>query len=165
MIKARGNEFQSNPDNAMGREFTNLLHHWGYQCRNWPYFQNVKIERIHNMAKSGVLSQRIPTSMQSTTHIDAPAHVVQGTPFIDEVPLPHYFGSGIVVNLPKKKWESITADDLERPCGQVIRQWQGCPDHRRVRRIGHGGGAGAGRCGLQAGSGRRKSRRSCRDRG
>ena len=49
------------------------------------------------MAKSGVLSQRITTSMHNTTHIDAPAHVVQGTPFIDEVPLPHFFGSGIVV--------------------------------------------------------------------
>ena len=29
------------------------------------------------MAKSGVLSQRITTSMHNTTHIDAPAHVVQ----------------------------------------------------------------------------------------
>ena len=43
-----------------------------------------------------VLSQRITTTMHATTHIDAPAHVVQGTPFIDEVPLPHFFGSGIV---------------------------------------------------------------------
>ena len=46
----------------------------------------------------------------NTTHIDAPAHVVQGTPFIDEVPLPHFFGSGIVISLPKKKWEQITYD-------------------------------------------------------
>ncbi|MFN0192735.1 MAG: cyclase family protein [Aestuariivirga sp.] len=112
-IKVRGIEFQENLDNPMGLEFVNLSHRWGYQCPNWPYFQDVKIERIHYMAKSGVLSQRITTSMHSTTHIDAPAHVVQGTPFIDEVPLPQFFGSGIVVSLAKKKWESITADDLE----------------------------------------------------
>jgi hypothetical protein len=74
------------------------------------------------MAKSGVLSQRITTTMHATTHIDAPAHVVQGTPFIDEVPLPHFFGTGIVVNLPKKKWEPITGDDLEKACGHVIRK-------------------------------------------
>ena len=55
------------------------------------------------MAKSGVLIQRITTSMHATSPIDAPAHVVQGTPFIDGVPLPHFFGSGIVVPLPKKK--------------------------------------------------------------
>jgi quercetin dioxygenase-like cupin family protein len=59
--------------------------------------------------------------MHNTTHIDAPAHVVQGTPFIDEVPLPHFFGSGIVVSIPKKKWESITYDDLEKAAGSAVR--------------------------------------------
>ena len=60
--------------------------------------------------------------MHATTHIDAPAHVVQGTPFIDEVPLPHFFGTGIVVSLPKKKWEPITGEDLEKACGHTIRK-------------------------------------------
>jgi kynurenine formamidase len=121
MITIRGVDFEENLANAMGLKFYNLSHRWGFQCPNWPYFEDVKIERIHYMAKSGVLSQRITTSMHSTTHIDAPAHVVQGTPFIDEVPLPHFFGSGIVVSIPKEKWESITADDLEKACGKAIR--------------------------------------------
>src|SRR6266568_4610922 len=82
--------FEENLKNDMGLEFYNLSHRFGYQSPNWPYFEDVKIERIHYMAKSGVLSQRITTSMHNTTHIDAPAHVIQGTPFIDEVPLhPH----------------------------------------------------------------------------
>ena len=110
--KIRGVTFEENLNNSMGLEFYNLSHRFGYQSPNWPYFEDVKIERIHYMAKSGVLSQRITTSMHNTTHIDAPAHVVQGTPFIDEVPLPHFFGSGIVVSIPKKKWEPITYDDL-----------------------------------------------------
>src|SRR6266566_4043337 len=105
----------------MGLEFYNLSHRFGYQSPNWPYFEDVKIERIHYMAKSGVLSQRITTSMHNTTHIDAPAHVIQGTPFIDEVPLPHFFGSGIVVSIPKKKWEQITYDDLEKAAGKSVR--------------------------------------------
>jgi kynurenine formamidase len=49
------------------------------------------IERIDYMAKSGVLSLRITTSMHNTTHIDAPAHVVGDTPFIDEVPAAAFF--------------------------------------------------------------------------
>ena len=106
--------FEENLKNDMGLEFYNLSHRFGYQSPNWPYFEDVKIERIHYMAKSGVLSQRITTSMHNTTHIDAPAHVVQGTPFIDEVPLPHFFGSGIVVSIPKKKWEPITGDDKKK---------------------------------------------------
>jgi len=121
-ITVRGIEFQSNLDNPMGIEFYNLSHRFGFQCPNWPYFRDVRIERMHYMAKSGVLSQTITTTMHVTTHIDAPAHVVQGTPFIDEVPLPHFFGSGIVVSIPKKKWEPITGDDLERACGKAIRK-------------------------------------------
>ena len=119
--KIRGVMFEENLKNQMGLEFYNLSHRFGYQSPNWPYFEDVKIERIHYMAKSGVLSQRITTSMHNTTHIDAPAHVVQGTPFIDEVPLPHFFGSGIVVSIPKKKWEPITGDDLEQACGKIVR--------------------------------------------
>src|SRR4026207_1687108 len=79
----------------MGLEFYNLSHRFGYQSPNWPYFEDVKIERIHYMAKSGVLSQRITTSMHNTTHIDAPAHVLQGTPLIAEVPTPTFSRSGI----------------------------------------------------------------------
>nr|WP_082206101.1 cyclase family protein [Pannonibacter phragmitetus] len=105
----------------MGLEFYNLSHRFGFQSPNWPYFEDVKIERIHYMAKSGVLSQRITTSMHNTTHIDAPAHVVEGTPFIDEVPLPHFFGSGLVVSIPKKQWEQITYDDLEKAAGKAVR--------------------------------------------
>ncbi len=119
--KIRGVTFEENLNNDMGLQFYNLSHRFGYQSPNWPYFEDVKIERIHYMAKSGVLSQRITTSMHNTTHIDAPAHVVQGTPFIDEVPLPHFFGSGIVVSLPKKKWEPITYDDLEKAAGKIVR--------------------------------------------
>ena len=122
MVEIRGIEFQANTDNDMGLEFVNLSHRFGYQCPNWPYFKDVAIERKHYMAKSGVLSQTITTTMHVTTHIDAPAHVVQGTPFIDEVPLPHFFGSGLVVSVPKKKWESITGDDLEKACGHAIRK-------------------------------------------
>ena len=121
MKKIRGVSFEENENNAMGLSFYNLSHRFGYQSPNWPYFEDVKIERIHYMAKSGVLSQRITTSMHNTTHIDAPAHVVQGTPFIDEVPLPHFFGSGIVISIPKKKWEQITYDDLEKAAGKVVR--------------------------------------------
>ena len=81
--KIRGVMFEENLNNSMGLEFYNLSHRFGYQSPNWPYFEDVKIERIHYMAKSGVLSQRITTSMHNTTHIDAPGHVVAG----DRLPL------------------------------------------------------------------------------
>ena len=74
-VTIRGIDFQENLNNDMGLEFVNLSHRFGYQCPNWPYFKDVAIERKHYMAKSGVLSQTITTTMHVTTHIDAPAHV------------------------------------------------------------------------------------------
>jgi kynurenine formamidase len=103
----------------MGLQFYDLSHPWGLGQPCWPYFEDVKIERLHGMSKSGVLTQKITTVMHSGTHIDAPAHVVQGTPFMDEVPLPYFFGTGVVVSIPKKKWEVITAADLEAARPQI----------------------------------------------
>jgi kynurenine formamidase len=96
-----------------GLQFFDLSHPWGHNAPLWPYFPDVKIERFHYHAKSGVLSQQITTFMHCTTHTDAPAHVIEGTPFIDEVPLSSYFGTGVVISIPKEKWEVITAEDLE----------------------------------------------------
>lgn len=101
-INIRGIDFQENTNNDMGIEFYNLSHRFGYQCPNWPYFRDVRIERMHYMAKSGVLSQTLTTTMHVTTHIDAPAHVVQSTPFIDEVPLPHFLDQDLLFQFPKR---------------------------------------------------------------
>lgn len=102
------------PYTTTGLKYYELSHSWGLGQPNWPYFQDVQIERIHYHAKSGVLTQRITTVMHSGTHIDAPAHVVEGTEFIDEMPLEKFFGTGVVVSIPKKKWEIVTPDDLEK---------------------------------------------------
>src|SRR4051794_29645069 len=78
-----------------GLQFFDLSHPWGHHAPLWPYFPDVKIERFHYHAKSGVLSQQITTFMHCTTHTDAPAHVIEGTEFMDEVALSKYFGTGV----------------------------------------------------------------------
>ena len=47
-----------NLNNDTGMEFYDLSHPWGFQTPNWPYFEDVKIERMHYHAKSGVLTQK-----------------------------------------------------------------------------------------------------------
>ncbi|MDT4944756.1 MAG: hypothetical protein QOH14_1489 [Pseudonocardiales bacterium] len=106
-------------DPHTGVQFFDLSHPWGHNAPLWPYFPDVKIERFHYHAKSGVLSQQITTFMHCTTHTDAPAHVIEGTPYIDELPLASYFGTGVVVSIPKEKWEVITADDLENATPEI----------------------------------------------
>jgi len=51
--------------------------------------------------------------MHCTTHTDAPAHVIEGAPFMDEVPLKSSFGNAVCVDISKERWEVITPEDLE----------------------------------------------------
>jgi hypothetical protein len=44
-----------------GLQFFDPSHPWGHDAPLWPYFPDVKIERFHYHAKSGVLSQQITT--------------------------------------------------------------------------------------------------------
>jgi kynurenine formamidase len=106
-------------DPQTGVQFFDLSHPWGHNAPLWPYFPDVRIERFHYHAKSGVLSQQSTTFMHCTTHTDAPAHVIEGTPFIDELPLASYFGTGVVVSIPKEKWEVVTAEDLENAAPEI----------------------------------------------
>src|SRR5512136_36621 len=87
---------------------------FGDKCPLWPYFEDVKIERVHYHAKSGVLSQRITTVMHCTTHADSPVHVIEGLEYTDEIPLDKYYGTGVVVSIPKSKWGVIKPEDLEK---------------------------------------------------
>ena len=100
-------------------EFYDLSHPWGDKVPLCPYFPDVKIERFHYHAKSGVLSQQITTFMHCTTHTDAPAHVIDSAPFMDEVPLDRFFGTAVVVSIPKERWEVITPDDLEKATPKI----------------------------------------------
>ena len=94
-------------------QFFDLSHPWGHGVPAWPYFEDVKIERLHGMAKSRVLTQKITTVMHSGTHIEAPGHVIEGTPLLHEIPLHNFFGTGVVLDIPKGKWEVVTAEDLD----------------------------------------------------
>ena len=67
--KIRGITFEETLKNTMGLAFYDLSHPFGLQKPNWPYFRDVQIDRIHDMAKSGVRSQRIATGMHHGTDI------------------------------------------------------------------------------------------------
>ena len=100
-------------------KLVDLSHPFGAGCPLWPYFEDVKIERMHYHAKSGVLSQKITTVMHCTTHADSPGHVVEGLRFTHELPLDLYYGTGVVVDIPKNRWELITAADLENATPRI----------------------------------------------
>ena len=63
----------------MGKKrLVDLSHPFGDKVPLWPYFADVKIERMYYHAKSGVLSQVITTTMQGTTRTGSPSKVWTG---------------------------------------------------------------------------------------
>jgi len=95
---------------------------FGDKCPLWPYFQDISIERIHYHAKSGVLTQKITTTMHTTTHADSPAHVFEGGAYTDQIPLDKYYGTGVVIDVGNLgKWGNITGDILENATPRVER--------------------------------------------
>jgi kynurenine formamidase len=95
-------------------QLVDLSHPFGFGVPLWPYFSDVIIERIHYHAKAGVLTQKLTMTMHTSTHADSPAHVFEGGQYTDEIPLEKYYGTGVVVDIPKKQWGVITAEDLEK---------------------------------------------------
>ncbi|MEM3628089.1 MAG: cyclase family protein [Candidatus Bathyarchaeia archaeon] len=94
-------------------EVIDLTQGYGLGSPLWPYFEDISIERMHYHAKSRVLTQWIHHPMHVATHADAPIHVEEEYPTIDEVPIERYMGEGVIVDIPKGKWEIITPEDLE----------------------------------------------------
>jgi len=95
-----------------GLEFFELSHPWRHNQPVLPGFDDLIMFRSVNHAKHGVMSQKIKTVMHTSTHINAPIHLVQGGAGCGDLDLSRFWGSGVVLSIPKEKWESITADDL-----------------------------------------------------
>ena len=105
------------PAKVMGRnvEAVDLTQGFGMGTPLWPYNEDMGTERVRYHARNRVLSQALNNHiMHAATHTDAPGHVEEEYPLIDEIPLEHYFGKGVIVSIPKKKWGVISPEDLEK---------------------------------------------------
>ena len=101
-------------DPISGLRFVELSHRWGHGTPTLPGYQDAVIYRAVNHAAHGVMSHRIKSTMHSGTHLNAPIHLVPGASGVGSVPLDRLFGRGVVVPVPKSRWELISAKDLEK---------------------------------------------------
>jgi kynurenine formamidase len=96
-----------------GLVFYELSHEWGHGVPTLPGYEEVKLYRSSTHAKNGVMATRIRMVMHSGTHVNAPLHLIQRAPGIGDIALERFFGSGVVLSIPKKQWEFVTVADLE----------------------------------------------------
>jgi kynurenine formamidase len=98
---------------ATGLVFYELSHEWGHGVPSLPGFDDVKLYRSTQHARNGVMAHRIRMVMHSGTHLNAPIHLIQRGVGVGDIAMERLFGSGVVLSIPKAKWEQVTVADLE----------------------------------------------------
>ncbi len=101
-------------DPVTGLELYELSHRWGMYTPIFPGYEEIKLERITHHAKQGVMTHKITTIFHTSTHLNAPIHLVPGAPAVGDLELQKFFGTGVVLSFPKRKWGLIEPSDLER---------------------------------------------------
>jgi kynurenine formamidase len=108
-------------DPEAGLEFYELSHPWGMYTPIFPGYEEIKLERLTYHAKHGVMTHKITTIFHTSTHVNAPIHLLPGAQAVGELSLERFFGTGVVVSTPKGKWETIGPEDLERASPEILR--------------------------------------------
>jgi kynurenine formamidase len=107
-------------DPATGLRLYELSNPWGYNIPMWPAYDDVKLERISRHGKHGVMTQKFTTVFHASTHVNAPVHLVPGAQGVGQIPMEHFFGTGVVVGIPKPKWGQVTDKDLEKATPEIL---------------------------------------------
>jgi kynurenine formamidase len=108
-------------DPRTGVRFVELSHRFGHGAPIVPGDADVHVERSVYHARDGVLSQKLVANMHVTTHVNAPIHLVQRGAFVGALPIDRFFGTGVIVSIPKGRWEYVTAADLQRATPAIER--------------------------------------------
>lgn len=95
-----------------GLQYVELSHPWHHNQPVLPGLDELILYRSVNHAKHGVMSQKFKTTFHTSTHVNAPIHLVSGAKGVGELPLETFWGTGVVLSIPKQKWELITVEDL-----------------------------------------------------
>ena len=100
-------------DPATGLRFVELNHVWGHGSPVIPGDPDLRIERPATHARDGVTAQKFTGNMHVSTHLNAPIHLVQGGADVASLSIDRFFGSGVVLGVPKARWELVEVADLE----------------------------------------------------
>lgn len=80
----------------------------------FPGYPGYQTEQLQDYDADGKVSHHVSMNTHQGTHVDAPAHFIEGGKTIDEVPLERLCGPARVIDLREHRGEEITASVLER---------------------------------------------------
>jgi len=53
--------------------------------------------------------------------VNAPIHLLPGKEAVGDLALDRFFGTGVVLSIPKGKWEQVEPADLEKASPEILR--------------------------------------------
>jgi kynurenine formamidase len=78
----------------------------------FPGSRPVRFQPVSDMSRDGFLQQYLNLPSHAGTHVDAPAHMVEGGLTLDSIPVDHFIGSGAVLRVPGSPDPCIKCADL-----------------------------------------------------
>lgn len=94
-------------------ELTHAIHE-GMITAPAPWHPVTEITQLGRHCLEGRESYRITIGTHTGTHMDTPAHMIEGGgPRIDQVPMEVFFGKAKMIRLEKGSYEKITVKDIE----------------------------------------------------
>src|SRR5665213_4014747 len=87
-------------DPESGLAFVELSHPWGMYIPIFPGYEEIKLERITHHSKHGVLTHKIITIFHTSTHVNAPIHLIPEAAAVGDLALDRFFGIGVAVSIP-----------------------------------------------------------------
>lgn len=79
----------------------------------FPGYPGFEVEQLQEYESDGKVSHHVSMNTHQGTHVDAPAHFVEGGSTVDELPLDVLCGPARVIDLRAHRGEAITATVLE----------------------------------------------------
>lgn len=61
----------------------------------------------------GFLEKKITLYSHTGTHMDAPAHLLRDHSFLNDLPIDHFYGPGVMLDFEKQSCKTIAISDLE----------------------------------------------------
>lgn len=75
---------------------------------------SLEIRKVRTVEANGVNTCLITFDDHIGTHVDSPLHLVAEGSSVDEMPLDRFYGTAVVLDIPKGPNEAVTEEDLER---------------------------------------------------
>ena len=97
-------------DPESGLEFYELSHPWGMYTPIFPGYEEIKLERLTYHAKHGVMTHKISTIFHTSTHVNAPIHLLPEKQAVGGDLVAH------LVNMTKRGADPIGGADYTFDC-------------------------------------------------